>query len=432
MSSFHILMKRTGCYRDKGMKYKIWIWLITAVTAFVIIRYYVTGNYSIEEKREEEIQIRVLIKSSNFETIFHEQPVISCSCDFLVEEENGEKRLSAGECYQLKNGKKAILTSLGEEGLVICGLERRQEEPVYAGKLELVQKEDGIVVINELPLEEYLPKVLSSEMSSAFPMEALKAQAVCARTYALKKKEENKSSYYGADLDDSVSYQVYNNEKDSSIMHEAVHATKGMVMMDMHDEENRLSDIYYYSTSCGITPDDVFKTEEKFEEFITSVRIDDREKEESWYRWQAEISLERIKENLLTMGYDVLETPRKFQVIKRKENGQAEQLQIDFSDGKTEIVEGEYNIRKVLAPEDGKLVLQDGRNCDGLGMLPSGWFVFQENANAEILIQGGGYGHGVGLSQNGARIMAEQGMEYQEILAFYYPEQQIIKMTEEG
>lgn len=472
------------------MKYKIWIWAITAVISIVIIKYYLvdyaesgqsaaknldtnkekmtehekeTENSESEAAEADTIEetdniindtmIRVLIKNDNFEGVFHEHPCISCNGSFQVKTENNHEVFLEGEIYQMEGEELAIVAPLEEEGLIICDLERNQEQPVFEGSLELNATKKGIVIINQLPLEKYLPKVLSSEMSSAFPMEALKAQAICARTYAMKKIEENENAYYGADLDDSVSYQVYNNMEDSPETRKAVEETRGMVLLDS-SEDNGLAEVYYYSTSCGVTSEDSFKTEGEFRNFIISVRSSDMEKNECWYRWRTDITLEQIGENLIEMGYQGLDVPETIDVVQRKPNGQAEQLKIDFSGGKTEIIEGEYNIRKALAPVDGSLILQDGSICDGLEMLPSGWFVMEWEENAEqtmedateqtteqtagetnsderaggggkLRILGGGYGHGNGLAQNGARLMAEQGMDYQQILNFYYPGQSV-------
>lgn len=533
--------------KDKGMKYKIWIGVITAVMAVVMIRYYVRdfpGDIPTDTKlswqergRKEEAfeqetapeeetaeqgtartveaakqekgreaetaeqetapeevleqeglgeteplvqesvqpQIRVLIKTDSFESIFHQDPCVTSQGAFEVKEGKESKVFAGGEEYRFSGEDAVCIIPLEEEGLIICGLKRSQEQPVYEGNLELKQTENGVVVINQIPLEEYLPKVLSSEMSSAFPMEALKAQAICARTYAMKKMEENDNGYYGADLDDSVSYQVYNNRKEGPEIRRAVEETWGMVLKEETGEKLELADIYYYSTSCGVTGEDVFTSEEDFQEFITSTRSSDLEKNECWYRWQAELTSHQIQKNLIKMGYETAKAPQRIEVVGRKANGQAEQLEIDFFDGTREIIEGEYDIRRALAPADGKLILQDSSTCDGLGMLPSGWFVADQVSNrigtdeepAEdkeageepvedkdtggdgehtgdqkdteektvvtgkaseqkfFRITGGGYGHGNGLSQNGARLMAEKGMDYREILNFYYPKRQI-------
>lgn len=406
------------------MKVKLWIVIITAIISMVIIKNYTRYE---EEKPgiNEEIEISVLIKSNNFESIYHKDPVITSEEDYFVKSTSGEKIMRAGEEYKMTDEEEVELFSREEKGFVICGLQRNQENPVYEGKLKLIRTLDGVVIINQLLLEEYLPKVLSSEMSSAFPEEALKAQAVSARTYAMKKIQDNENAYYGADVDDSVSYQVYNNMQESEETRKAVERTKGIVLLDAiynesETQKQKLSEVYYYSTSCGVTSEDVFYTEEKFRQFIQSVRERDMEKEEAWYRWKAEISLEQIEKNLSKLGYEFGSHLKSIAVIKRAGNGQVQQLELLFADGNKEQISGEYYIRKVLDPSAGKLLLQDGRFCDTLGMLPSGWFVLDDLENG-YTITGGGYGHGNGLSQNGARIMAEQGLDYKEILDYYYP-----------
>lgn len=94
---------------------------------------------------------------------------------------------------------------------MLSGVERAQGQANYRGRLELVRWEDGIVVINELPLEEYLYGVVPGEMPASYPLEALKSQAVCARTYAYERLQRAGLPEYGAHVDDSTAFQVYQN-----------------------------------------------------------------------------------------------------------------------------------------------------------------------------------------------------------------------------
>lgn len=486
------------------MKWKIWTWVITVVTATVIIKSYITdfsgGEQSVmqevrgdrdeqaeteadskagrklekenneddaEQKMQEcgngqmaqedsEKEIRVLIKTDNFENIFHENPVITCDGTFQVEKDGQCQVFAAGETYSFTKDEHVRIVPLEEEdGLIIVGLKRSQSTPVYKGSLQLSREPEGTVIINQLPLEEYLTSVLSSEMSASFPEEALKAQAVCARTYAQKKINENKNGYYGADLDDSVSYQVYNNRQASPETVKAVTETAGMILVEkgkgsaevvsaerissettsaeITSGAEKTAEVYYYSTSCGVMAEDCFDTEEAFAEFITSVRETDMEWQEVWYRWQAELSEKTLLENLRHMGYSVSGDIQNIQVVQREENGRAAQLSILCEDGSEILAEGEYDIRRALSPDTGTLLLQDGSVCDNLGMLPSGWFIVEklsetakeQQENVVFRLLGGGYGHGNGLSQNGARCMAEQGKNFREILEYYYPDTQI-------
>lgn len=477
--------------RKYEMKIKIWTGAVTLVLAVIILKYYAvdpgeeretwqsetadmteaeaipdesmssvtetaphqdkisgqeTENASREDDTEqtgkapetsENVQtIHVLIKNDNLQGIFHENPQITCDGDFSVCTDGSQKVFAAGETVEM--GDADEMEILPEDGgrLLILNLERSQEQPAYPGKLKLYREEGGVVVINELPLEEYLPAVLSSEMSASFPEEALEAQAICARTYAMKKIQENRNEYYGADLDDSVSYQVYNNIQESEETRKAVRDTEGLVLAD----EEGLADVYYYSTSCGVTGEDNFSSEQEFRKFIETVRETDMEQAEVWYRWQASIASEEIRQNLMNMLMDTPETVTGLKVVERSKSGQALRMVISGPKKEVEII-GEYDIRRVLAPGEGMLTLQDGSGCDSLEMLPSAWFVADEVKPGEgeddssfgqvFLLTGGGYGHGNGLSQNGARLMAAQGKDCGEILEFYYPDKKIVPIGQE-
>ena len=95
----------------------------------------------------------------------------------------------------------------------------------YRGRLELVRREDGIVVINELPLEEYLYGVVPGEMPASYPLEALKSQAICARTYAYERLQRAGLPEYGAHVDDSTAFQVYQNLAEQGQTTQAVKET---------------------------------------------------------------------------------------------------------------------------------------------------------------------------------------------------------------
>ena len=111
----------------------------------------------------------------------------------------------------------------------------------------LRKKGGGIVLINELPVEDYVRYVLPSEMPSSFNREALKAQAVCARTFAYRQMKSDDYAEYGANLDNTTAYQVYHGAEPTKATNQAVRDTQGMVLTS----EGELIDCYYYSTSAG-------------------------------------------------------------------------------------------------------------------------------------------------------------------------------------
>lgn len=106
------------------------------------------------------------------------------------------------------------VTAAGQgDEIQVYQIERGYGNPCYAGTLELRTTAEGIVMINELPLEDYLCKVVPSEMPASYEMEALKAQAVCARSYAYRQAASYGYPEYEAHMNDSTDYQVYNNSQ---------------------------------------------------------------------------------------------------------------------------------------------------------------------------------------------------------------------------
>lgn len=297
---------------------------------------------------------------------------------------------------------------------------RSVQDLTYPGTLQIEKRKEGLVLINELPMEEYLMRVVPSEMPSSYPLEALKAQAVSARTYARKQKEAGRLREFGADVDDSVNFQVYNNQAMNRRTTRAVKATEGVVMK----QDGVLLDALYYSTSCGIDLTRNLSEEAVFCSFISGTEESDYEKEEPWYRWTTSFSLEELTKLARKSGLKV----GRVEALKegpRTEQGRLQSLTVTGKRGET-VVEGEYDIRTFLVPEETPVTLKNGEEAPDLGMLPSAFFylepILEENELTGYELIGGGYGHGDGMSQNGARHMAEEGLTYQEILTHYYGE----------
>ena len=121
--------------------------------------------------------------------------------------------------------------------------------PSYSGALELRAASGGIAVINELPVETYLCGVVPSEMPASYELEALKAQAVCARSYAFRQMTSYGYPEYEAHVNDSTDFQVYNNSERQESSTRAVTETEGQVVR----YKGEIATTYYYSTSCGRT-----------------------------------------------------------------------------------------------------------------------------------------------------------------------------------
>ena len=376
-----------------------------------------------DEETEEEM-IRVLILSSEEDTQYHQSVTVQCDKPYQTEQDGATSdhpetetfSLSSGDCQE---GEVWILSS--EDGMfTLPSVIRSVQDLTYPGTLQIEKRKEGLVLINELPMEEYLMRVVPSEMPSSYPLEALKAQAVSARTYARKQKEAGRLREFGADVDDSVNFQVYNNQAMNRRTTRAVKATEGVVMK----QDGVLLDALYYSTSCGIDLTRNLSEEAVFCSFISGTEESDYEKEEPWYRWTTSFSLEELTKLVRKSGLKV----GRVEALKegpRTEQGRLQSLTVTGKKGET-VVEGEYDIRTLLVPEKTPVTLKNGEEAPDLGMLPSAFFylepILEENELTGYELIGGGYGHGDGMSQNGARHMAEEGLTYQEILTHYYGE----------
>ena len=111
-------------------------------------------------------------------------------------------------------------------------------------------------------------------------------------------------------------------------------------------------------------------------------------------------------------------------IVKRAESGVLQKIKLTGRNQEL-TVSGEYNIRCLLVPSsDTAVILQDKSTRNGMSLLPSGYFFLEEINDGEQItgykIYGGGFGHGAGLSQNGADTLAEKGYEYREILTYFF------------
>ena len=197
--------------------------------------------------KEETMQnIRVLIKNTDFSGINHEEVTFSCDTDFTITygkaEDKKTDNFKAGETIIIGRdsdyfkGQRVVIKPEALTGKIkLLHLKRSQGIPEYRGSIELTLDDGNIYIVNEVLLEEYLYSVVPSEMPASYPTEALKAQAVCARTYAYEKMLHSPLAWYGAHVDDSTSYQVYNNIAEKAEATKAVKETAGMLLAYKQD-----------------------------------------------------------------------------------------------------------------------------------------------------------------------------------------------------
>ena len=437
--------------------------------------------------------IRVLINNSEYTSFYHDNVIVTSDVDFTVTYGDTVKEYKANEKIEFRNGSEelkngnAIIESKEEDGKIkLTSIKRQEGNPQYRGRLELSRDDKGVMIINELAVEEYLYGVVPSEMPVSYEMEALKAQAICARAYAYRQMESEKYAAYGAHLDDSVSSQVYNNVAEDKRAIYAVDDTYGVV--PCYDGE--VIEAFFFSTSCGTTSNNSsvwggyqkpylldsvqtelgdlanFSAEESFRSFIDgTLGTGFLEAEEPFFRWTVEFSKDQLTEAINANLYNRIQAMPEYilakdadgrynkkdirsigdlvsvDVTKRGDSGIIEEMVITGTQ-ETILVKGQTNARALLSPANVVIRKQDGSTVSGWNSLPSAYYYVDyivaegmlENQadnkdassetdvveNGTFVICGGGFGHGVGMSQNGANNMAKLGYTAGDIISHFY------------
>jgi stage II sporulation protein D len=279
-----------------------------------------------------------------------------------------------------------VLVPSGTAPVAVNGIE-------YRGSILLSVSGDRLNGINVLGLEEYLCGVLPKEMSWSWPPEALKAQAVAARSYALYQKSRSGEKEY--DVYGTTSSQVYGGvpvEKEQT--NRAVAETRGKVLF----YNGQLVLAYFHSNSGGMTEDakEVWTAEVPY---LKGVR-DDFSGIGPSYEWVAKVSLEEITE-ALKRGGEKLGTIRRLEPLEKSPSGRIRKIRIVYPGGEKVLTGNNFRVKSL--PREIKSTL----------------FTL-ESEGKTVHFDGKGYGHGVGMSQWGARGMAEKGRTYEEILKYYY------------
>lgn len=356
----------------------------------------------------------------------------------------------------------------------LLSITRKGVTPRYRGRLEL-RNDSGypnkLVVINELDLDDYLKAVVPNELPIAFGLEAVRAQAVAARNYAVRPRER---PWHQFDICDSQYCQAYYGaHTETEATTQALKETEGLVELYQGEPilalfssshggfseaySNAFSDPATFAFPAPALPylqaradapargylssqspaSNAFtqnlSTEAEARQFWTNPNIPSYDSASSLYRWQARWSAEELSQTLDKSLNELSGDPvtkrfiqplkgasqpfgklLRLEVTRRGRSGKAMDLQITSTGGQWHL-QKEYLIRKAL-----RMPGQYKR------YLPSANVVFSHLSGANkrleaVLAQGGGFGHGVGLSQFGASGMAKAGAKFPEILQHYYP-----------
>ncbi|MDO8550208.1 MAG: SpoIID/LytB domain-containing protein, partial [Ignavibacteria bacterium] len=281
------------------------------------------------------------------------------------------------------------------------------------GKLKIINNSNSVMMINSLDLESYLKGVIPKEMplgKGKENYEALKAFAICARTYTLMKL--NSKKYFDLYID--VRDQVYGGvDAEKPISNLAVDETKNLILT----YDGKPAKVFYHST-CGGKTEDVKNIFDIDSAYYLSVTEDGNHPYCSIspsFNWEEvytpDVFIERLKNaNLVNKDFDVLENVF---IVNRFESGRVNELRVDLSSSQngetTSVILKGNNIRSII------------RTANNKSILKSIWFDLIMDEYKNVTINGKGYGHGVGLCQWGAIGQSGAGKNFKEILSHYFP-----------
>ena len=433
--------------------------------------------------------VRVLLSEDGLSGYNHDEVQVTSDEPYVVAYGDEAQEMGAGEIWDAskmdwKMGKnKVILIPTKGGGVTLLSTKRKDISPSYKGTLEICKEEEGYTIVNKVEMEDYIAAVIPSEMPISYEKEALKAQAVAARSFTKVQQRNSKYLKYGAQLDDTVATQVYNHSPADETSYMAVNETKGEVMLF----NSRVISGNFFSTSAGYTAnhgetwavgeifpnntpsylvarqqyigerqvEDLQDEKDAYKFFTTPAnKIDAFDSDSPWFRWQVHMNAKELEhvvnsnmynlttnypnmakvqngENWVTGEINNIGAIKDIQITKRGQGGNIMELIVQGEE-KTIKIGTEYLVRSLFAPmqrdnsKDPIIVTRaDGSEIKNMSLLPSGFFTTDIKYNeagkiSEINLYGGGYGHGVGMSQNGAQGMAKRGYTYKEILRHYY------------
>ena len=338
---------------------------------------------------------------------------IGTASPFEIEELPNEKLLTQGSSLPpivIRSDPRGI--RIGTSFHEVAGFRitsRTQEVDVqnrkYHSAIEILKNPKGsLTVVNEIDVEDYLQGVLPGEMNPVWSEEALKAQAVISRTYAIFKNIENKDQPFT--LSSDVESQVYQGKTVERLTtNRAVQKTRGEILT----YHGKIFPAFFHSTCGGRTTRADYQWKIEPHPSLKGVECNFCQGSK-FYRWKAEFSAAEIRNLLAKKGFAVPDV-RSIDLQEADASGRPRFFSVKYPGGSLKIPA--HKFRLALGPE----------------RLRSTKVEIHQTGN-QFVIEGRGWGHGVGLCQWGAKRLAELGYRYQDILRYYYPESEIRNIDE--
>jgi SpoIID/LytB domain protein len=407
---------------------------------------------------EPTVRVRILNTADTIRILFNDEWSLtseSISKPFLPEddeilftiEKGGIKIVKPDGGSYISNEEFVLLCASDTGTLVIKDVPfgvgwwwESKEDRTYEGELHFYKtNENKFEVVVHLPLEQYIKGVIPYEIGGDSPLEALKAQAVAARSEAIVALTSQLYSGEHHDLTSDVECQVFSgNRNRTALSDQAVEETRSLILSENGKPINA-----YYASNCGghseliknvwgdrPAPESYNISNFDLEEFLSmDLSIEDNVREwifsnppsycnpninrelPEWsqnnFRWKRELTIEAVSQ-MTAKGKD-LGNLLEIKILKRGTSGRAYLANFIFEKENIE-VKGELKIRQMFTPP-----------------LRSSCFVVDKTETG-IVIHGAGWGHGVGMCQSGAITMARNGGDFEEILKHYYRKAELLKI----
>jgi len=365
----------------------------------------------------EKVPIRVLVSDNNNHLIYEVNNTIG-----LYNEEKEIAIVKEGNTLNFAPDENNLDLIIADKTFKGKYFELKSVEPDnkiyynghhYRGFLKIVPDGNNIKVINRISLEDYLKGVIPSEMPIGHGesyFQALKAFSICARTYAVMKMSGNNSLF---DVYLDTRDQVYGgSDVEKPLSNKAVDETRNLILT----YNNKPAKVYYSAACGGHTENasNVFKDVD--EPYLKGVNDGDPPycSIEPGFEWKEKYPGNVFVDRLKKSGYISSDnfSLKDVEVKSRFESGHVNDLQITLTaengDRKVVVINGN-NIRSII------------RTANDRHILRSTMFNISINIDGDVIIEGKGNGHGVGLCQWGAIAQSIDGKNYKQILSFYFP-----------
>lgn len=403
---------------------------------------------------EPNVKIRIINKLDSLKIIFNnnwqmesadikfskdDELLIFVDNDKINAADNNKKLFPLGEKFILKSEENGSL-KIKNVPFGVGWWWQNKEDRTYEGEIHFcLTKEKKIEVVIHLPLEKYLKGVVPYEIGNDSPLEALKAQAIAARSEAIMALQSKNFSGENHDLTSDVECQVFSgNDKRNYLTDKAVDETRGLILTEKDKPINA-----FYSSNCGghseliknvwgerPTSDSYSNAHFDWED-STFLDLSIEQNVHDWilsnppsfcnpnvysllpdwtknnFRWKREFSIAGI--STMISPKNIFGNLIDIKIIKRGISGRITHAKFIFEKDSIEI-KGELKIRQLFSPP-----------------LKSSAFYFEKDED-KFILYGAGWGHGVGMCQSGAITMANIGYSFIEILKHYYRKAEIKKI----